>query len=87
MAYTITSLSRISCFNSATLVWLEVSLPSEITTIAFLRCLPVSARGIASATPSYIAVPPLGEILPSARVNCWRSLVHPWSSVGWSLNR
>ena len=49
------------CFSSETLVWLRLSLPSEITTIAFLRLWPVSASGTASATASYIAVPPRGH--------------------------
>ena len=45
IAYTITSDSRISCFTSVSETWLSVSLPSEISTIARLRCWPVCASG------------------------------------------
>ncbi len=66
---------------------LDVSLPSEMTTSAFLRCSPVCASGTAAATVSYIAVPPLGSIRPSARLSSCRSFVHPCSSTGSLLNR
>ena len=46
--------------TSATPTRLLVSLPSEMMTIAFLRFCPLCAIGTASATASYIAVPPFG---------------------------
>ncbi len=48
---------------------LFVSFPSDIRTSAFLRFCPACAIGTASATPSYIAVPPLGRTRASARLN------------------
>ena len=69
MAYTRTSLSRMSRFTAVTVVRLAVSFPSEITSRAFFAFCPFWASGIASATVSYMAVPPLGAIRPSARVS------------------
>ena len=59
-AYTSTSLSRMVCRSSPISTRLFVSFPSEMTRIAFLGCLPMLAMGTASATASYIAVPPAG---------------------------
>src|SRR3990167_8357295 len=52
IAYTSTSVSRIICFNDGTSMLLLVSLPSEMTSTAFLRCVPACASGTASATAS-----------------------------------
>src|SRR5262249_34184960 len=60
IAYTSTSVSRIICWSSRARVWRLGSLPSEITTSAFFRCVPDCAIGMASAIVSYIAVPPRG---------------------------
>ena len=68
IAYTITSDSRISCFTSASDAWLSVSLPSEISTTARLRCWPVCASGTDSAIASYIAVPPFALMRRIARL-------------------
>ena len=68
-------------------VRLDVSLPSEITTIAFLRLWPCWASGIASATASYIAVPPAAVIVLNARLSRCRSVVQPCSSTGKLLKR
>ena len=63
-AYTSTSVSRTSCLTSPTPTRLLVSLPSEMITTAFLRFCPPCAIGTASATASYIAVPPFGLTRP-----------------------
>ena len=47
----------------------------------------IAALGIASATASYIAVPPFGEMRPSARDSSARSLVQSCSNTGTLLNR
>ena len=66
-AYTSTSDSRIICRRSSTCTSELVSLPSEITTSARLRLCPRCASGIASATVSYIAVPPARHDAPERR--------------------
>ena len=87
MAYTITSVSRISCFTADRLVSLFVSLPSEINTMAFLRFWPVCAIGTASASASYIAVPPPAVMRPTTRLRRLRSVVQSCSSSGKLLKR
>ena len=67
---------------------LAVSLPSEITSSAFLRFWPCCASGIASATASYIAVPPFGDHpAERARQQLRDRVVQPCSSIGTLLKR
>ena len=52
-------------------------MPSEIISRAFFGNRPRAARGTASTTVSYSAVPPFGVRRPSARPISWRSVVQP----------
>ena len=63
-------------------VRLLVSLPSDTMRMAFLRCAPPCDIGTASATASYIAVPPAGLMRASRRLTSCFSVVQSCTSCG-----
>ena len=83
IAYTSASDSRMICFSVLRSVWLLVSLPSEMTSSAFLRCRPDCSSGNASATASYSAVAPSGLVRRSAELMRLRSVVQ--LSARWGM--
>ena len=82
IAYANTSVDRIIDLISRTVARLFVSLPSEMTTIAFFRCRPVCASGTAAATASYSEVAPRGRMRASPVAMRSLSVVQPSMSSG-----
>ena len=80
-------MSRIICLSSLTEVRELVSLPSDTISTAFFRWAPPCEIGTASATASYIAVPPAGLMRASRRLTSSFSAVQSCTSCGLAPKR